>query len=152
MGLLLEADLGSWCACERVPTWGHLKCPNLGSPFRRSPRAVCTVELILEILCCDPKGHRASLRIPSTEGRGVRLCWALSKPRGLKWLARACRWAMLGGLKPKRPDGKSQEACYRFYVTTCWMKISARSSTFPVVFLHTDLKSLVSAVPSHFQK
>ena len=30
--------------------------------------------------CCDPKGHRVLLRVPSTEGRGVRLCWALSKP------------------------------------------------------------------------
>jgi hypothetical protein len=37
--------------------------------------------LILEILCCDPKGHRALLRVPSTEGRGVRLCWAISKPK-----------------------------------------------------------------------
>ena len=61
-----------------------LCCPTLRSPFRRSPRAVCTVRLVLEILCCDPKGHRALLRVPTTEGRGARLCWALSKPTGLK--------------------------------------------------------------------
>jgi hypothetical protein len=29
---------------------------------------------ILEILFCTPKGHRALLRIPSTEGRSVCLC------------------------------------------------------------------------------
>jgi len=37
---------------------------------------------ILEVLCCEPKGSRAFLRILSTEGRGVRLCWALSKLKG----------------------------------------------------------------------
>ena len=42
---LLEADLGSWCACECVPTWGHLICPTLGSPFSHSLRAICTVLL-----------------------------------------------------------------------------------------------------------
>ena len=46
------------------------------------------VWLILEILCCDPKGHRALLWVPSTEGRGVRLCWALSKPKEPKGRAR----------------------------------------------------------------
>jgi len=37
---------------------------------------------ILEILCCDPKGSRAFLRILSTEGRGVGLCWEKSKHKG----------------------------------------------------------------------
>ena len=37
---------------------------------------------ILEILYCNPKGRRALLRVPSTVGRSVRLCWALSKPKG----------------------------------------------------------------------
>ena len=32
------------------------------------------------------KGRRALLRIPSTEGRSVRLCWATSKPKGPKGL------------------------------------------------------------------
>ena len=59
------------------------KGPTLWT-FRHSPRAICTVGLILEILCCDPKGRRALLRVPSTEGRGVCLCWALSKPKGPK--------------------------------------------------------------------
>ena len=31
-----------------------------------------------------PKGRRALLRIPSTEGRSVCLCWAPSKPKGPK--------------------------------------------------------------------
>ena len=38
----------------------------------------------LEILHCDPKGRRALLRPPSTEGRSVCLCWAPSKPKGPK--------------------------------------------------------------------
>ena len=37
---------------------------------------------ILETLYCNPKGRRALLRIPSTEGRSVCLCWAPSKPKG----------------------------------------------------------------------
>ena len=39
---------------------------------------------ILEILCCDPEGSRAFLRILSTKGRGASLCWAKSKPTGPK--------------------------------------------------------------------
>ena len=39
---------------------------------------------ILEILYCTPKGCRALLRTPSTEGRSVCLCWAPSKPKGPK--------------------------------------------------------------------
>ena len=42
---LVEADLGSWCACE----YGHFlypfTCPTLGSPFSHSLRAICTVLL-----------------------------------------------------------------------------------------------------------
>ena len=38
---------------------------------RREPSALYC--WILEFLYCDPKGRRALLRIPSTEGRGVRL-------------------------------------------------------------------------------
>jgi len=39
---------------------------------------------ILEILYCDPKGRRALLRTPSTEGRSVCLCGAPSKSKGPK--------------------------------------------------------------------
>jgi len=39
---------------------------------------------ILEILYCNPKGRRASLRVPSTVGRSICLCWALSQPEGPK--------------------------------------------------------------------
>ena len=35
-------------------------------------------------LYCNPKGRRAFLRIPSTVGRSVCLCWAPSKPKGPK--------------------------------------------------------------------
>jgi len=35
-------------------------------------------------LYCYPKGRRALLRIPSTVGRSVCLCWAKSKPKGPK--------------------------------------------------------------------
>ena len=48
---------------------------------------------ILEILYCTPKGCRALLRTPSTEGRSVCLCWAPSKPKGPKGNA--------GGLDPR---------------------------------------------------
>ena len=41
---------------------------------------------VLESLYCNPKGRRALLRIPSTEGRIVCLCWAKSKPEGSKGL------------------------------------------------------------------
>jgi len=43
-----------------------------------SPRAICTSSYcwILKILYCNPKGRRALLRIPSTVGRSVCLCWA----------------------------------------------------------------------------
>ena len=41
---------------------------------------------ILEILDCDPKGRRALLRVPSTVGRSVCLCWEHSKPKGPKKL------------------------------------------------------------------
>ena len=54
------------------PVYGRAKClPMLGA--FKGPKG-----LILEILGCDPKGHKALLRAPSTEGRGVRLCWAHS--------------------------------------------------------------------------
>ena len=45
----------------------------------REPSLYCW---ILEILDCDPKGRRALLRIPSTVGRSVCLCWAPSQPKG----------------------------------------------------------------------
>jgi len=40
---------------------------------------------------CDPKGRRALLRTPSTEGRSVCLCWAPSKPKGPKGPLGHCR-------------------------------------------------------------
>ena len=49
---------------------------------RREPSAL--EGSVLEILCCGLKGRRAFLRILSTGGRGIRLCWAKSKPRGPK--------------------------------------------------------------------
>ena len=42
---LLEADLGSWCACEYGHFLYHFTCPTLGSPFSNSLRAICTVLL-----------------------------------------------------------------------------------------------------------
>ena len=41
---------------------------------RREPSAL--EGWVLEVLYCNPKGSRAFLQILSTEGRGVRLCWA----------------------------------------------------------------------------
>jgi len=81
---LVEADLGSWCACETVPLWSNTHAPLEDHPLdpRREPFAL--EGWILEIFCCDPKGSRAVLWILSTEGRGVRLCWEKSKPKGPK--------------------------------------------------------------------
>ena len=59
--------------------------PQANSPFRllgRTPSALYW--WILKILYCNPRGRRALLRIPSTEGRSVCLCWAPSKPQGPK--------------------------------------------------------------------
>jgi hypothetical protein len=42
---LLEADLGSWCVCEHGNHWYTFTHPTLGSPFRHSLRAICTVLL-----------------------------------------------------------------------------------------------------------
>ena len=39
---------------------------------------------IFEILYCDPKGRKALLRVPSTVGRSVCLCWEHSNPKGPK--------------------------------------------------------------------
>ena len=62
----------------------------LGPPFKGPKGPLATRSepsalkgWILEVLCCNPKGGRAFLRILSTEGRGVRLCWAASKPKEL---------------------------------------------------------------------
>ena len=60
-----------------------------GGPFKDHPLATHSEPSalycwILEILYCTPKGRRALLRIPTTEGRSVCLCWAKSKPKGPK--------------------------------------------------------------------
>jgi len=84
------------------PTWGLVcvrarshsmtpQTPDWGPLFTRSTKAVSEQYCwILEILYCNPKGGRALLRIPSTEGRGVCLCWAKSKPEGPQGRERAC--------------------------------------------------------------
>ena len=63
---------------------------------------------ILEILYCHPKGRRALLRVPSTAGRSVCLCWAKSKPKGPENRQGGCftspRQANIG-----RPAGASKE-------------------------------------------
>ena len=66
----------------------------------------CALEgWILEILCCDPKGSRAFLRVLATEGRGVGLCWEKSKPKGPKGpkgLGEARRLPTRGHVHPTR--------------------------------------------------
>ena len=61
---------------------------------RLQPKVSAYGEGTKEILFCDPEGRRALLRIPSTEGRSVCLCWAKSKPQGPKELE-----------EPKGPKG-----------------------------------------------
>jgi len=85
---------------EQQPPQGVLVCDHAGlvinkfSPsaaayalFEDHPLDACREPSALEgwtleVLYCDPKGSRAFLRIHSTEGRGVRLCWELSNPKG----------------------------------------------------------------------
>ena len=65
--------------------YGERRCgfnTKHSSTTHRKPSALYC--WILEILCCDPEGRRALLRVPSTVGRSVCLCWALSKPKGPK--------------------------------------------------------------------
>ena len=56
-----------------------------GYPFLDTRREPSALEgWILEGFHCGQRGSRAFLRILSTEGRGVGLCWAKSKPNGPK--------------------------------------------------------------------
>ena len=72
--------LWAWCVCEHDPL-DELEYP-IEDPLatHREPSALYC--WILEILDCNLKGHRALLRIPSTEGRSVCLCWKHSKSKG----------------------------------------------------------------------
>ena len=101
--LLRMPTTGSWCVCETVPTLVYLTCPTLGSPFRHSLRAICTVLLDprdpflqserMQGFAADPvyvKGEVFAYvgRIHNLEdlkeGRSVCQCWAKSKPKGPK--------------------------------------------------------------------
>ena len=79
---------------ERVPLTTQVPPVRTTLETLAASHLHCRVEplgpLILEILCCGPKGRRALLRIPSTEGRGVRLCWAHSKPKESKFTIHIC--------------------------------------------------------------
>ena len=78
-------------------TGGHEGCMVCAGLWPENPKGFRRENP--EIFCCDPKGHRALLRIPSTEGRGVRLCSALSKPKGPK-----------GGFKRKESASSSWDS------------------------------------------
>ena len=76
------------------PTWGpgvRVSAFPLGdtsyAPLEDHPLAIhCETSAlycwILEILCCNPKGRRALMRVPSTEWRSVGLCWEHSNTKG----------------------------------------------------------------------
>jgi len=83
-----------------------ITCPIDDHPLdaRREPSAL--EGWTLEVLYCDPKGGRAVLRIFSTEGRGVRLCWAPTKPKGPNGYVPMAAYG--GGIPPwRQPKGKS---------------------------------------------
>jgi hypothetical protein len=75
----------AWCVCEH-DSLDQLKYPTEDHPLatatHREPSALYC--WILEILYCNPKGRRALLRVPSTEGRSVCLCWSIQDVKGLK--------------------------------------------------------------------
>ena len=75
--------LGSWCVCDHGNRW-YIHTPLEDHPLatHREPSALYC--WILEILYCNPKGRRASLRVSSTVGRSVCLCWAKSNLKDLK--------------------------------------------------------------------
>ena len=80
MNRLWENDwINTWCEIRAQPPRPESLVPLA---THREPSALYC--WILEILFCTPKGRRALLRIPSTEGRSVCLCWAPSKPKGPK--------------------------------------------------------------------
>ena len=77
-----KKEIGLVCMRARA-SFVKLKIPHLRTTLQPlKPSALYC--WILEILYCAPKGRRALLRIPSTEGRSVCLCWAKSKPKGPK--------------------------------------------------------------------
>ena len=58
-------------------------------------------DLKVEDLDCDPKEGREFLRIFVTKWRGLRLCWALTKPKGPKGGGKVFAYPrMLGVFKP----------------------------------------------------
>jgi hypothetical protein len=76
---------GRRCALARV----HGAVPGDQALATPSANRLLEESWVLEILYCDPKGSMGFLRILSTEGRGVRLWWAHSKPerpKGLDWI------------------------------------------------------------------
>ena len=78
----------------------ELEEPNLlPLAARREPSAL--EGWILEVLHCNLKGKRAFLWILFTERRGVRLCWALSKPEGPKGRSR---------LKQPNPENETRNS------------------------------------------
>ena len=58
--------------------------PTLDHPLDTHSEPSALYCWILEILYCNPKGRRALLRVPSTVGRSVCLCWEHLKPEGPK--------------------------------------------------------------------
>ena len=83
---------------------------------------------ILEILYCTPKGRRALLRIPSTEGRSVCLCWEHSKPEGPKGPAiPSTRRTRASAWRAKRdPEAKmlSLQSFPRKGVSLCYVRLN----------------------------
>ena len=65
------------CPTHRVEQWSQNSGSNV-IPRRARPGLAGLA------FYCNPKGRRALLRVPSTFGRSVCLCWALSKPQGPK--------------------------------------------------------------------
>ena len=81
---LVEADLDPGVCVSMGTSWYTFTCPFKDHPLATHSEPSALYCWILEILNCNPKGRRALLRIPTTEGRSVCLCWAKSKPKGPK--------------------------------------------------------------------
>ena len=66
----VRVSMGTFCIPSHAPLEDH--------PLDTHSEPSALYCWILEIFYCDPKGRRGLLRIPSTVGRSVCLCWALS--------------------------------------------------------------------------
>ena len=71
-------------ACMRARSSRELKYLIEDHPFASRLEPFALGGWMFDMMYCNPKGSKAFLQILSMKGRGVGLCWAFSKPQGLR--------------------------------------------------------------------